>query len=179
MASTAAPAVVLGSRSSCGVVDVGSTKRALRIMCEHGIVGLTRRRHRSLTRMFRFALAGHGMRLSVGRTGSCFDNAVAESFFATLKTESVMVKVSPSWHETPVSGSRGQPQGTEQKFCLFWPLLAFVVAASTFHRFGVAVAVLALVRLTLGQSPNWTLGPLPSTSRSRRRIVSPVTSAHL
>lgn len=27
----------------------------------------------------------HGVRLSVGRTGSCHDNAVAESFFATLK----------------------------------------------------------------------------------------------
>ena len=28
-----------------------------------------------------------GVRLSVGRTGSCHDNAVAESFFATLKNE--------------------------------------------------------------------------------------------
>ena len=27
------------------------------------------------------------MRLSVGRTGSCHDNAVAKSFFATLKNE--------------------------------------------------------------------------------------------
>ena len=27
------------------------------------------------------------MRLSVGRTGQCWDNAVAESFFATIKTE--------------------------------------------------------------------------------------------
>ena len=27
------------------------------------------------------------MRLSVGRTGSCHDNTVAESFFATLKNE--------------------------------------------------------------------------------------------
>ncbi|WP_156756113.1 integrase core domain-containing protein [Actinokineospora pegani] len=33
------------------------------------------------------AAPGHGIRPSVGRTGSCFDNAVAESFFATLKTE--------------------------------------------------------------------------------------------
>ncbi|MEU6156000.1 IS3 family transposase [Actinosynnema sp. NPDC047251] len=37
--------------------------------------------------LFRSAFAGHGIRPSVGRTGSCFDNGVAESFFATVKTE--------------------------------------------------------------------------------------------
>jgi integrase/recombinase XerD len=31
--------------------------------------------------------ARHGVRLSVGRRGQCWDNAVAESFFATIKTE--------------------------------------------------------------------------------------------
>ena len=31
--------------------------------------------------------AAHGIRLSVGRTGQCWDNALAESFFATLKRE--------------------------------------------------------------------------------------------
>lgn len=29
----------------------------------------------------------HGVRLSVGRKGRCWDNAVAESFFATIKIE--------------------------------------------------------------------------------------------
>ena len=29
----------------------------------------------------------HQVRLSVGRRGQCWDNAVAESFFATIKTE--------------------------------------------------------------------------------------------
>ncbi|GAA2912044.1 hypothetical protein Acy02nite_90170 [Actinoplanes cyaneus] len=29
----------------------------------------------------------HGVRLSVGQRGQCWDNAVAESFFSTLKTE--------------------------------------------------------------------------------------------
>ncbi|PPK66184.1 IS3 family transposase [Actinokineospora auranticolor] len=37
--------------------------------------------------LFRRALACHGIRPSAGRAGSCYDNAVAESFFATLKTE--------------------------------------------------------------------------------------------
>jgi transposase InsO family protein len=31
--------------------------------------------------------AAHGIRLSVGQRGQCWDNAVAESFFATIKTE--------------------------------------------------------------------------------------------
>ena len=37
--------------------------------------------------MFRDALTDLDLRASMGRVGSCFDNAVAESWFATLKTE--------------------------------------------------------------------------------------------
>jgi transposase InsO family protein len=40
-------------------------------------------------------LTGNGMSLSMSRSGDCWDNAVAESFFATLKTELV---VDAHWH---------------------------------------------------------------------------------
>ena len=38
---------------------------------------------------YRQALARHGFVISMSRKGNCWDNAVAESFFATLKTEMV------------------------------------------------------------------------------------------
>jgi len=34
-------------------------------------------------------LAAHGIQVSMSRTGNCYDNAVMESFFATLKTECI------------------------------------------------------------------------------------------
>lgn len=45
---------------------------------------------------FRRAAATHGVLLSVGRTGVCWDNSMAESFFATLKNELVYRRVWPS-----------------------------------------------------------------------------------
>ncbi|WP_181383813.1 IS3 family transposase [Streptomyces sp. NWU339] len=39
------------------------------------------------SREFTFLAGELGVRLSVGRTGRCWDNALAESFFATLKSE--------------------------------------------------------------------------------------------
>lgn len=41
-------------------------------------------------------LAAHQARQSVGRPGTCWDNAVAESFFATLKTELIYRHVWPT-----------------------------------------------------------------------------------
>jgi len=41
-------------------------------------------------------LAAHQVRQSVGRPGTCWDNAVAESFFATLKTELIYRHVWPT-----------------------------------------------------------------------------------
>jgi putative transposase len=41
---------------------------------------------------YRQLLARHGMRPSMSRTGNCWDNAVAESFFHTLKTELIYLE---------------------------------------------------------------------------------------
>lgn len=45
---------------------------------------------------FASALAGLGIRQSVGRTGICFDNALAESFNAAVKVERVRRTVYPT-----------------------------------------------------------------------------------
>ena len=39
---------------------------------------------------YRTELAAHGMRASMSAKGDCYDNAVAESFFATLEFELIM-----------------------------------------------------------------------------------------
>lgn len=45
---------------------------------------------------FAATLAGHEIRQSVGKTGICYDNAMAESFFAALKNELVHRTVYPT-----------------------------------------------------------------------------------
>ena len=52
---------------------------------------------------FAGVLNGLGIRQSVGRTGICYDNAMAESFFAALKTERV--------HRTQYPDPRTRPPG--------------------------------------------------------------------
>ncbi|MEV6781235.1 IS3 family transposase [Streptomyces sp. NPDC051098] len=47
------------------------------------------------SRQFATLAAEFGVRLSVGRTGQCWDNALAESFFATIKRELLDTS---SWH---------------------------------------------------------------------------------
>ncbi|WP_152628252.1 integrase core domain-containing protein, partial [Streptacidiphilus neutrinimicus] len=48
------------------------------------------------SREFAFLAAEFDVQLSVGRTGQCWDNALAESFFATLKRELIEGRSWPS-----------------------------------------------------------------------------------
>ena len=56
-------------------------------------------------------LAAYQVRQSVGRPGTCWDNSVAESFFATLKTELIYRHV---WH------TRGQAESAIFEFIAGW-----------------------------------------------------------
>lgn len=91
------------------VLDVGSRRVvgwAMRPTLEEGLVlaalkaALTTRRGRPVLhhsdqgsqysgRAYRARLAAHGIACSMSRTGNCWDNAITESFFATLKVESL------------------------------------------------------------------------------------------
>jgi putative transposase len=47
-------------------------------------------------RVYTQALQVAGVRQSMGQVATCFDNAIAESFFATLKTELVHTRTWPT-----------------------------------------------------------------------------------
>ncbi len=69
-----------------------STRRAV----PAGLVHHTDRGSPYASDDYRKALAEHGMTPSMSRTGDCWDNAVAESFFATLRAELVDHDIYPS-----------------------------------------------------------------------------------
>lgn len=69
------------------VVDALDTAVAGRGGHTTGIVFHSDRGSQYLSGDYSKALARHGMRQSTGRVANCWDNSVAESFFATLKRE--------------------------------------------------------------------------------------------
>jgi transposase InsO family protein len=54
-----------------------------------GVLHHTDRGSQYAATLYRELLAGHGLTASMSRRGNCWDNAVVESFFHTLKTELV------------------------------------------------------------------------------------------
>ena len=61
-----------------------------------GLIQHTDRGVQYTSRAYGELLAAHQVRQSVGRPGTCWDNSVAESFFATLKTELIYRHVWPT-----------------------------------------------------------------------------------
>lgn len=69
---------------------LGALRRALRARGDvRGLVHHTDRGSQYASRGYRQVLAQHGLRQSMSGVGNCYDNAVAESFFASLKKELV------------------------------------------------------------------------------------------
>jgi transposase InsO family protein len=77
----------IGPHATTGLVTDAITLAAARGLISENAVFHSDRGTQYTAHAFRDALTGQRMRPSIGRKGSCYDNAVAEAFFATLKTE--------------------------------------------------------------------------------------------
>ncbi|MBA2518833.1 MAG: transposase, partial [Chloroflexia bacterium] len=61
-----------------------------------GLIHHTDRGSQYTAGAYQQVLATHGMTVSMSRAGDCYDNALAESYFATLKAELVNRQVWPT-----------------------------------------------------------------------------------
>jgi putative transposase len=66
---------------------------------DQGLVHHSDRGCQYASELYRAELAARGIVCSMSRVGDCWDNAVAESFFATLKAELIYRRPWPSKHE--------------------------------------------------------------------------------
>jgi len=71
------------------VLDALRAALGSRLPAETGLVFHSDRGSQYASEAYQDALAEHGITCSMSRRGNCWDNAVAESFFSTLKTELV------------------------------------------------------------------------------------------
>jgi putative transposase len=111
----------LGSRRCVGwamqdTMDVTLPLRALQqaIATRRPAPGLLHHSDRGsqyASKTYQAVLADAGMRPSMSRTGNCYDNAVAESFFSTLEFELVMRH---DWH------TRGEAQRAVFRYITTW-----------------------------------------------------------
>lgn len=81
----------------------------------------------------------HGARLSVGWRGQCWDNAVAESFFSTIKTELIHRQAWPTRKEQHEIRGLRQP----------------VTAAPRRTLQGIVVSRFCATRYPLGAEADW------------------------
>ncbi|MFK0251712.1 IS3 family transposase [Amycolatopsis azurea] len=77
----------MGEHLRAGLVCDAITLATARGLIRPGAVFHSDRGVQYTSGQFRAALTEHRISPSIGRVGSCYDNAVAEAFFATLKTE--------------------------------------------------------------------------------------------
>jgi putative transposase len=79
----------LDERYPAGLVSAAFRMAAARIPLPEGAIFHSDRGSQYTSIEFAELLDSRGVKQSVGRTGICFDNAAAESFFGKLKTENV------------------------------------------------------------------------------------------
>lgn len=82
-------------------IDTALALRALHMALANrpvgaGLVHHSDRGSQYASRAYRAVLAAQGITSSMSRAGDCWDNAVAESFFATLKVEGLQQTVFPT-----------------------------------------------------------------------------------
>ncbi|MEO3876795.1 IS3 family transposase [Nonomuraea sp. B12E4] len=79
----------LDVRYPAGLVCAALDMAAMRVDIPVGAIFHSDRGSQYTSHEYAVRLMRHGLRQSVGRTGICFDNSMAESFFGKLKTEFV------------------------------------------------------------------------------------------
>lgn len=79
----------MGSRLTQELVAGALTMAVERRRPASGLLHHTDRGSQYAAATYRELLAGHGLTASMSRRGNCWDNAVVERFFHTLKTEHV------------------------------------------------------------------------------------------
>lgn len=79
----------MGERPNLAPVMVALDMALLQRQPQQGLVHHSDQGALYAARAYREKLVAHGLRPSMSRRGNCYDNAVAESFFSTLKNELV------------------------------------------------------------------------------------------
>ena len=86
----------MGEDYKTPLIQAALSRAARNVTLEAGAIFHSDRGSNYTSHEFAGSVTELGMRQSVGRTGICYDNAMAESFFAALKNERVHRTVYPT-----------------------------------------------------------------------------------